>query len=278
MHNAAMQALGLDWRYAAFDVLPAHLADAIRGAAAMKYVGLNLTVPHKLLAMEIVTELDISARTWGAVNTILFEGQFSSGEWKPLRDCNPEGLVAVRPRGFNTDADAITRSLREDLDISVSGKTALLLGAGGAGRTAALKLASDGIKHIYLVNRTMSKAEEVAREIRHRFPNVTTSVGYPDHTVDFVMNATSAGLKSDDPLPFDSSRFSLKKAGAAYDMIYRPARTKFLDEAERAGCRIANGLGMLLYQGAKALEIWSGMKAPIEVMRTALEQQVYGKS
>jgi shikimate dehydrogenase len=195
-----------------------------------------------------------------------------------LRECDPERLTAIRPRGYNTDADAITRSLREDLGISVHGKTALLLGAGGAGRTAALKLASDGIKHLYLVNRTMIKAEEVAKEIQHRFQQVTVSLGYPDQTVDFVMNGTSAGLRSDDPLPFDQSRFSLKKAGAAYDMIYRPAQTKFLDEAARCGCRLANGLGMLLYQGAKALEIWSGITAPIETMRSALQQQVYGKS
>lgn len=278
MHNAAMQALGLDWRYTAFDVHPENLREAIQGAAAMKFVGLNLTVPHKLLAMDIVTELDDSARTWGAVNTILFEGQSSSGEWKPMRDCNPEQITAVRPRGYNTDADAITRSLQEDLGISVAGKSALLLGAGGAGRTAALKLASDGIKHLYLVNRTASKAETVAKEIQQRFPSVSVTVGYPDQSIDLVMNGTSAGLRPDDPIPFDPSRFSLKNAAAAYDMIYRPARTKFLDEAERAGCRIANGLGMLLYQGAKALEIWSGMSAPIEIMRAALQQQIYGKS
>ena len=278
MHNAAMQSLGLDWRYTAFDVHPDDLRAAISGAAAMKFVGLNLTVPHKLLAMDIVHELDDSARTWGAVNTILFEGQNASGEWKPMRDCDPGNITAVRPRGYNTDADAITRSLHEDLGISVPGKTALLLGAGGAGRTAALKLASDGIQRLFLVNRTMSKAEQVAKEIQQRFPNVTCSLGYPEQNVDFVMNGTSAGLQPDDPLPFDSSRFSLKKAGAAYDMIYRPAQTKFLDEAQRCGCRIANGLGMLLYQGAKALEIWSGRSVPIEVMRQALQQQIYGKS
>ena len=132
------------------------------------------------------------------------------------------------------------------------------------------------MKHLHLVNRTMSKAESVAVEIRQRFPEVKVTVGYPDGAVDLVVNGTSAGLHADDPLPFDCERFSLKKAGAAYDMIYRPAQTKFLQEAERAGCRFANGLGMLLYQGAKALEIWSGKTAPVEIMRRALHQQVYG--
>lgn len=278
MHNAAMQALGLDWRYAAFDVLPGELREAIRGAGTMRFVGLNLTVPHKLFAMEIIDVFDDSARAWGAVNTVLFEGRAGSDDWKPMRECNPENISAVRTRGFNTDADAITRSLQEDLGISVTGQTALLLGAGGAGRTAALKLASSGIRELHLVNRTESKAADVAREIQSRFPEVRVSVGYPDGKVDLVMNGTSAGLKADDPLPFDPGRFSLKQAGAAYDMIYRPVQTRFLAEAERSGCRIANGLGMLLYQGAKALEIWTGMAAPVEVMRRALQQQVYGKS
>ena len=278
MHNAAMAALGLDWRYTAFDVLPERLGEAIRGAGAMKFVGLNLTVPHKLLAMDLVDELDSSAQTWGAVNTVLFEGRNAVGQWKPMRECNPEEVTGVRTRGFNTDADAISRSLKEDLGIHVVGQTGLLLGAGGAGRTAALKLASSGIGRLHLVNRTMNKAEDVAVEIQNRYPQVNVSVGYPEGNVDFVMNGTSAGLKVDDPLPFDSARFSLKQAAAAYDMIYRPAQTKFLAEAERCGCRIANGLGMLLYQGAKALEIWTGMTAPVEIMRRALQEQVYGKS
>jgi shikimate dehydrogenase len=195
-----------------------------------------------------------------------------------MRECNPEGVTEVRTRGFNTDADAITRSLQEDLGIPVTGQSALVLGAGGAGRTAALKLASSGVATLHLVNRTESKAEEVAAEIRQRYPAVRASVGYPEGNVDFVMNGTSAGLKAEDPLPFDGSRFSLKRAGAAYDMIYRPAQTKFLAEAERCGCQTANGLGMLLYQGAKALELWTGMTAPVEEMRRALQQQVYGKS
>ena len=152
----------LDWRYLAFDVHPDNLANAIRGAAAMKFIGLNLTVPHKLLAMDIVDELDDSARTWGAVNTVLFEGQTNGKDWAPLRDCDFEAVTAIRTRGFNTDADAITRSLNEDLGMQLSGSTVLLLGAGGAGRTTALKLASEGVKQLYLINRTMSKAEGLA--------------------------------------------------------------------------------------------------------------------
>jgi shikimate dehydrogenase len=214
--------------------------------------------------MDIVDELDDSARTWGAVNTVLFEGQSAGGkEWTPLRDCDFEAVTAIRTRGFNTDADAITRSINEDLRTQLPGSTVLLLGAGGAGRTAALKLASEGVKHLHLVNRTMSKAEGIADELQKRFPNVKTALGYPEGSVDLVLNATSLGLQSGDSLPFDPNRFSLKQANAAYDMIYRPFETRFLAEAARSGCKVANGLGMLLYQGARALEIWTGLTAPM---------------
>jgi len=180
----------------------------------------------------------------------------------------------VRAHGFNTDADAIIRALREDLNFEPRGKSVLLLGAGGAGRVAALKLAQEGIGELYLINRTSSKAEQLAAEPK----GVRVHVGYPKNEVDLVLNATSLGLKPGDPLPFDPESFSLSRAEAAYDMIYRPAETPFLRAASEAGCRTANGLGMLLYQGAKALELWSGKTAPITIMREALMQNIYGPS
>jgi len=262
MQNAGIAALGLNWRYLAFEVHPDELRAAIEGAKRMGFVGLNLTVPHKLLALDMVDELDASAKIWGAVNTIRFE---------------PGADGTVLTRGFNTDADAITRSLREDLGVELRGARVLLLGAGGAGRTAALKLATDGVGELYLVNRTESKAVAVAEEIRQRNPDIKVSIGYPNSEVDLVLNATSLGLKSDAGLPFDEKLFALKQATAAYDMIYRPAETPFLQAARMTGCRTANGLGMLLYQGAKALEIWSGQRAPVAVMRAALEKNVYGR-
>lgn len=251
MHNAAMAALGLNWRYLACEVHPDNLRAAIAGAKAMNFVGLNLTVPHKLLALEMMDTLDESARTWGAVNTVRFEAN---------------GAV-----GFNTDADAITRALREDLKFEPRGKRVLLLGAGGAGRVAALKLAQEGAE-LYLVNRTIAKAEAIAAELK----DAPVKVGYPKGDVDLVLNATSLGLKSEDPLPFQPESFSLARAGAAYDMIYRPAETAFLRAAKAAGCRATNGLGMLLYQGAKALELWTGRIPPITIMREALMKNIYG--
>lgn len=279
MQNAGIAALGLDWRYVACEVLPETLKEALSGAAAMRFLGVNLTVPHKLLAVPMMDVLDDSARRWGAVNTVRFEGRDASGSWRPLAEFPDDAVTAIRMHGFNTDADAIVRSIREDTGVAVAGTKVLLLGAGGAGRVAALRLAVEGVAELWMVNRTESKAAEVAAEIPRIVPGFRGQVrlGYPEGTVDLVVNATSAGLKPHDPLPYEALRFDLGRATAAYDMIYRPAETPFLAAARRAGCRTANGLGMLLYQGAAALEIWSGRTAPVAEMRAALWHHVYGE-
>ena len=256
LHNAAFAELGLNWRYLAFEVDPKNLRAAIDGAKAMDFAGLNLTVPHKLLALDLVDELDASAKTWGAVNTIKFE--------------------KGRALGYNTDADGLAVSLRQDLQIKLRGKKVLQLGVGGAGRTAALKLAAEQVAELFLVNRTSSKAEEIAAEIKKQFPSVKVAVGYPRGEVDLLLNATSLGLKPDDAMPLDETQFSLKQAHAVYDMIYKPAETKLLAAARAAGCKTANGIGMLVGQGAKSFEIWTGQTAPLAVMRHAVEGSVYG--
>jgi shikimate dehydrogenase len=261
MHNAAFAALGLNWRYLAFEVDPKNLRAAIEGARAMNFAGINLTVPHKLLAVDMVDELDISAETWGAVNTIKFM---------------PDAAGKISAVGFNTDAGAIVASLREDLKVELGGAKVLLLGAGGAGRTAALKLAAENVAELFLVNRTVSKAEEIAAEIKKQFPSVKISVGYPKAEIDLLLNATSLGLKPEDSSPLDEKQFSLKQTRAVYDMIYQPAETKLLADAKSAGCKIANGIRMLVHQGAKAFEIWTGQPAPVAVMRRAVEGSVYG--
>jgi shikimate dehydrogenase len=210
------------------------------------------------------------------VNTIRFEGKTDSGLWHPLREFN-DAPREIRSHGFNTDADAITRSLKEDLGFNPAGARVLVLGAGGAGRTAALKLAGSGVSEIFLVNRTRTKVEELAEEIPRHFPEPKIHLGYPKSgTIDLLLNATSLGLRAQDPSPCDEKEFPLKRAGFVYDMIYRPAQTLLLQSAKAAGCRTSNGIGMLLYQGAKALEIWTGQGAPIDTMRRALEKNVYG--
>jgi shikimate dehydrogenase len=252
------------------------LRAAIKGAKAMKFIGLNLTVPHKLLALDMVDELDESAQQWGAVNTIRFEARDAQGQWRPLAQFAGDVPDETQAKGFNTDADALARALREELDWQLlPGAGVLLLGAGGAGRVAALKLASEGAGILFLVNRTIAKAEAMAAEIRKRFPRQEVTVGYPRNKVDMLINATSLGLQPGDDLPFDPKQFSLQQTRCVYDLIYRPAETPLLKAAKAAGCRAANGLGMLLHQGAKALEIWSDKPAQLSVMRRALEKEVY---
>jgi shikimate dehydrogenase len=278
MHNAALSALGLNWRYLAFEVSPADLPAVIAGAQAMHFIGLNLTLPHKILALELVDDLDASAREWGAVNTIRFEGSGPGAKWQPLSEPFAAPPVRLRSKGFNTDATGLARALREDLGLELAGCRVLQLGAGGAGRVAALKLAAEGTDTLYLVNRTRARAEALAAEVSEKFPAVRVVSGYPAEEVDLLLNATSLGLKPGDELPLDRAAFSLGKAACVYDMIYQPPETRLLALAREAGCRVANGLGMLLYQGAEAIELWSGKPAPVEVMRAALHKHVYDRS
>jgi shikimate dehydrogenase len=274
MHNAALAALDMDWRYVAFDVDPSQLPEALRGAKAMRMAGLNLTVPHKLLALKLMDALDDSAAAYGAVNTVRFEAQDRHGQWLPIAQAPDDSISSIRSHGFNTDADAILRSLKEDLAFQPRGASVLLLGVGGAGQVAALILASEGVETLHIVNRTLDKAQSTAAAIRERFPQVTVVLGYPSGTVDLLLNATSLGLKPEDPLPLDEQAFPIGKAGAVYDMIYRPSATPLLAKARAAGCRSCNGMGMLLYQGARALELWTGRPAPIDIMRQALEKHL----
>lgn len=276
MQNAGISQLGLNWRYLACDVDPEQLKQAIVGAQTIGFIGLNLTVPHKILALDIVDVVDPAARKWGAVNTIRFERQIESGEWLPINQLADVSPTKTRSVGFNTDANAIIRSINEDLGLQLNGKHVLMLGAGGAGRAAALKIASEKPASLTLINRTRSKAEEIATEIKADQPDLQIAFDYPDSTVDLVLNATSLGLRPDDALPVDEGWFRTHKPAFVYDMIYRPAETLLLKIARDLGSKKANGIGMLLHQGADALEIWSGKTAPRDVMRTALEHNIYG--
>ena len=167
--------------------------------------------------------------------------------------------------------------MREDLGLKLAGLKVLLVGTGGAGQVAALRLAMEGVAELFVTDYVIAKAEAVAEEIRKRYPRVKVTVGFPKGEMDLLLNATPIGLKAGDPSPVDEKQFPLRQARAVYDMIYKPAETKLLATAKAAGCKTSNGLGMLLHQGAAAFEIWTGQTAPIDVMRRALELNVYGK-
>ena len=293
MQNAGFAALRLNWRYLAFDVHPNQLRAAIEGARVMGFIGLNLTVPHKLLAAGMVDVLDEQARAWGAVNTIVFETRVAGGQWVPLRNVPAEQVGDARSRGCNTDGDALIRSLGEECSReNWRGASVLLLGAGGAARSTALRLAQEGVGRLYLANRTLARVFTLAAEIANQFPQVkleicvpgqheqwraevgpltSVMVGFPTEQVDLIINATSLGLKADDPLPISADWLRSRRPSFAYDLIYRPKETAFLRAARQAGCLAANGAGMLLYQGARALELWTGQTAPVGAMRAALE-------
>lgn len=231
MHNAGFAALGMDWRYLAFDVHPGHLAAALAGAARMHLHGLNLTVPHKLLAVPLMDVLDDAAARWGAVNTVVFEGRAPDSSWHPLRAFTGDMPAETRAVGHNTDAEGLRLALREDLDCHFESARVLLLGAGGAGRVAALLLAEAGVSELFLVNRTAAKAAALAAELRDRHPELHAREGYPDHEVDLMLNATSLGLDAADPLPVDLNRFPLRQARSVFDLVYRPAETALLARA-----------------------------------------------
>jgi shikimate dehydrogenase len=249
MHAAALAELGraearfAGWRYLRFVVTQERLADALDLMRRCGFRGVNLTVPHKVLAFDLVSELDQAARDAGAVNTLLEGG----AGW----------------RGFNTDGYGLAAGIREDLGLGLRGAPVVLLGAGGAARAAAAECLRAGCAALWIVNRTKSNLDALlahllplARGVQIR--SVNPGRGPTDLTAGaIVINATSAGLRPDDPAPADLRAFPA--IAAVYDMIYNPPRTRLLAQAQELGLPNANGLGMLVHQGAKALEIWTGI-------------------
>lgn len=260
MHNAAFKAAKLNWCYLAFHVEPQNLRSALTGIRDLNCRGVNLTVPHKILALDIVDEVDAEARKLGAVNTVLV---------------NDGKLI-----GYNTDGYGFTKAIKEDFDITLHGKRVLVLGAGGAGRAIAIQCALDGAAKVIVANRTQAKIAPIAAEIKGML-TLFQEIGLDADSlqrmvgeVDLIVNATSVGLQSADSLALPSQLFS--PGVAFFDTIYRPAETQFLRQAVGAGAKVSNGLSMLLHQGAKAFEIWTKRKAPLTVMRRALQTAVYG--
>ena len=261
MHNAAFAALDMNWVYLALHVDPQNLRSALRGASDMGMVGINLTVPHKILALDCVDELDAEARKLGAVNTVTME--------------------KGRLRGFNTDGYGFLKAIKEDFNLSIKGKRVLVLGAGGAGRGIAVKCALDGAARVIVANRTLARIEPIANEIRGTKSEflplklAADEIRKVIHEVDLVVNATSVGLQGGELLGLGAELFSPRLH--LYDTIYRPAETELLRVAESAGAKVANGLSMLLHQGARSFEIWTKRKAPLAVMRRALRVAIYGE-
>ena len=256
MQQAGFDALGLEACYERLAVPPGQLGDAIERLRTEAYAGWNVTVPHKEQVGAFLDEVHPHAERGGSINTV----------------ANRNGRLT----GYSTDGYGLAAALKESFDLDVPGCALAFVGAGGAARATAVYLAARGAAKIVLVNRTLAKAEAVADLVTQIAPNCRTLCLPPLNeeevramlpTVDAVVQATSLGLQESDPLPLPAH--VLPGAGCVMDMIYR--RTPFLAAAEALGCRVADGRGMLLHQGARSLQIWTGQEPPVDIMRAALD-------
>lgn len=257
MHNAAFSALGLDYCYIPFEVQPEDLKSAVESIRALNIRGVNITVPHKEAVIKYLDELSKEAKLIGAVNTIENKG----------------GKLI----GHNTDGRGFIKSLWDDAKTRVKGKSVLLLGAGGAGKGVAVSCALEGASEIAIANRTVKRADELVGYLKRNFKRTKFSaIPLDGHEIakgiagaDILINATSIGLKWKGLLPI--SQKDLHRDLVIYDLIYNPQITPLLKIAGRAGVKKAvNGLGMLIYQGALAFQIWTGKNPPVDVMKKAV--------
>jgi shikimate dehydrogenase len=253
MHNAAFKAAKLNARYLAFEVTPHNLSEALSGIRSLGICGLNITIPHKEAVASLIDSLDPTAKLIGAVNTI------------HLKD----GKLI----GYNTDGRGFIRALKEELKIIPAGRRFFIFGAGGAARAVGFNLAKEGAKKIAFYDALRPKAEKLALDLRHNFPNCKVQIasGLPLPLLedfDCLVNATPCGMKNSDPLIVDPRFFH--PGLIVCDLIYNPLRTKLLKAAQAKRLKTMNGLGMLLYQGVISWEIWTGKKAPVGIMKKVL--------
>ncbi|MGC6424255.1 MAG: shikimate dehydrogenase [Lentimonas sp.] len=259
MHNAALAKMRAqdsrftDWTYFRFEVPPEDLPEALPLFHKHNFLGLNLTIPHKVDALSLIKGISPDAECMGAVNTLVWD-EFGYD-------------------GFNTDGYGLKTGLMQDLGVSMKGATVVLLGSGGAARAAAVQCVLDGCEKLYIGNRTPERLQSVMNvvgamrggEVAEAFAIDDFPKELPDAGV--VVNATSLGLRESDPAPMDVAQLSL--GWKVYDMIYNPAQTTLLKEATAHGLATANGLSMLVHQGARSLEIWSHVEVSSHAMMTA---------
>lgn len=255
MHNAALEHLGLDYRYLAFDVHPSSLGDAVAAVRALGIAGLNVTIPHKKDVIPLLDEISPEAKLIGSVNTIK----------------NEQGRLI----GSSTDGEGFLQSL-EAVGVDPRGKRAVVLGAGGSARAVAHALVANGAV-VTLSNRTLDRAESLARRINEVTAPGSVSVAPLAHgglkevigSADMLVNCTSVGMCPN----VDSSpclEDLLHSGLVVYDLIYNPLRTKLMSAAENVGAMTVSGLKMLVYQGAVSFRIWTGIDPPVDVMENAV--------
>lgn len=250
LHNAAYQALGLDWSYHAFDVAAGGLQAAVAGARALGFVGLSVTMPHKEEAASLAERRNPAARRLGAANTLVFS----------------EGTV----RAESTDGAGLLADLRQEAGFDPSAKRCAVIGAGGAGRAVVLALTEAGASDVMVVNRTPANAFRAAA-----LTGGKARVARPEEieSADLVVQATPVGMtgrEDEDQLPLGIDPARLGAGQLVVDLVYSPAETPFLAEVARNGARVRNGLGMLVQQAALQVLLFTGTEPPLEAMWQAV--------
>jgi shikimate dehydrogenase len=264
MQNAALRAFEINIQYARFHIRANELPSALQFIRELDFVGINLTVPHKIAGLTQIDVADESASRCGAVNTLRL---------------HEDKLI-----GTNTDAEGFSRAVRSEFSIDLRDLRVMILGAGGGtGHAIAWQCALENCERLVLVNRTSAKTSALAERLRRFFaePRVLgpvarleavrwdeTAVRAQLADIDLIVNATPLGMNPSDPAPIPARL--LAPHHIIFDCVYRPSKTALLRAADEAGARGANGLSMLLHQGALSFSIWFNREAPLEAMRSAI--------
>ena len=269
MHNAAFDAVGLNWCYAPLPVAPEQIEVAVRGLAALGFRGVNVTVPHKQAAIPLLDSVAPDAARLGAVNTLVID-----------RDQSGEAIIS----GHNTDHRGFVTSLRQS-GFDPEGKTAVVVGAGGGGRAVVFGLLEAAAEEIVVLDSAPEQAQALIDDLCSQRPCRLRSQPLSQetliestHAADLFVHATPVGMWPHtegciwpEELPFPAHL-------TAFDLVYNPLETHLLRRAREAGARTIDGLGMLVAQGALSFELWMGETAPIEVMRAAGERALRERS
>jgi shikimate dehydrogenase len=264
MQNAALSTCGIDMQYARFHIRVNELRSALLFLRRLDFVGINLTVPHKIAAFTQIDQADESATRAGALNALRV---------------HDEKLI-----GSNTDGEGFLRAIRTEFSIDLRDLRVMIIGAGGGtGRAIAWQCALENCERLVLVNRTLEKANALAEQLRPFFsgPRVLgptarlEAVAWDESAmrmqltdIDLIVNATPLGMNPSDPAPVPARLLAPHQI--VFDCVYGPSKTALVRAAEEAGARGADGLSMLLYQGALSFSIWFNREAPINAMRAAL--------
>lgn len=264
--NAALRELSrlcpgfASWHYHKIEAPVELLGQLIELAGERGFRGLNLTIPHKVEVLRYLDRIDPTAARMGAVNTLVFDA---------------DGVT-----GHNTDGYGVVSAIQTELGVVLKDRPVVIVGAGGASRGACVQCLEEGCSALFVVNRSQERLGELLEHLQRHYPDREISGYGPDDTISAVgseailINATSLGLKEGDPCPVETGL--LKRVSYVYDMVYGRHMTATVEAAGKLGIPAADGLGMLVHQGARSLEIWTGKSVPVEVMREAVRSHMTG--